>query len=341
MFLWLDDQDDLPAAITEAEARLRVRFHPAAVSHLVARGSDDSLPFPRLERHQHYLFGVVYVPSNPDNPAAQFDRVVFAATHDGAVASVSPHTSSVIDWYSTKRDIETVDTADSTPDGGQFVLNLLRFTVHFLAADGSGVRDLIRTSLPIDALGVDVTKTSVELYNPEQLSSRQRRHALAELRRVTPTLSAIKGEMPRMMRVAAETLEILRRLVADSDDSDLKVDVDGNERELFSLELEIYLADILVECRLLVATLQEAEALVMNTREVLRQLSEEEHIAAGRFTGAIASIMLLPTFIVGLYGQNFVDMPEKDWHYGYLFSWGAIVLLTAFQVWFFRRRRWL
>jgi magnesium transporter len=51
--------------------------------------------------------------------------------------------------------------------------------------------------------------------------------------------------------------------------------------------------------------------------------------------------MLLPTFIVGLYGQNFIDMPEKDWHYGYLFSWGAIISITVFQVVFFRRRRWI
>ena len=27
----------------------------------------------------------------------------------------------------------------------------------------------------------------------------------------------------------------------------------------------------------------------------------------------IASILLLPTFIVGLYGQNFITMPELSW----------------------------
>ncbi|MFM9138247.1 MAG: CorA family divalent cation transporter, partial [Actinomycetota bacterium] len=317
MILWLDEQEDLPSSIALFEERLRVKLHPAAVSHLVALHHDDRVPFPRLEGHQQYLFGMVFVPSNPDNPAAHFDRVVFAATHDGAIASVTSHPTSVIAWPNEKVVLESVDTTDSTPDGGQFVLNLLRFTVHYLAEDGRNVRDLLRASLPSDALGVDLTKSSVELYNPNHLSSHQRRNAVAALRRVTPTLSAIKGEMPRMTRVASETLEILRRLVTNLDDSDLKVDVDGNERELFSRELEIYLSDILVDCRLLVATLQEAEALVLNSREVLRQLSEEEHIAAGRFTGAIASIMLLPTFIVGLYGQNFEDMPERHWAHGY------------------------
>ena len=42
----------------------------------------------------------------------------------------------------------------------------------------------------------------------------------------------------------------------------------------------------------------------------------------------IASVILLPTFIVGLYGQNFVHMPELHWHYGYAYSWGLIVVTT-------------
>jgi magnesium transporter len=54
----------------------------------------------------------------------------------------------------------------------------------------------------------------------------------------------------------------------------------------------------------------------------------------------IASIVLLPTFIVGVYGQNFVHMPELHWHYGYAYSWGLIVALTLVQLWFFRRKRW-
>ncbi|HSX21571.1 MAG TPA: CorA family divalent cation transporter, partial [Gaiellaceae bacterium] len=54
----------------------------------------------------------------------------------------------------------------------------------------------------------------------------------------------------------------------------------------------------------------------------------------------VASLLLPPTFIVGVYGQNFVHMPELKWHWGYWFSWGLIVGSTALQLWFFRRRRW-
>jgi magnesium transporter len=54
----------------------------------------------------------------------------------------------------------------------------------------------------------------------------------------------------------------------------------------------------------------------------------------------VASLVLLPTFIVGLYGQNFVDIPELRWQWGYGFSWGLIVVTTALQLWWYRRKRW-
>jgi len=55
----------------------------------------------------------------------------------------------------------------------------------------------------------------------------------------------------------------------------------------------------------------------------------------------IASLLLLPTFIVGVYGQNFVNIPELRWHLGYAFSWGVIVATTFGQLWFFKRKNWI
>jgi magnesium transporter len=54
----------------------------------------------------------------------------------------------------------------------------------------------------------------------------------------------------------------------------------------------------------------------------------------------IAALVLIPTFIVGVYGQNFVNMPELHWHYGYAYSWGVIVAVTVVQLIWFRRKHW-
>jgi magnesium transporter len=55
----------------------------------------------------------------------------------------------------------------------------------------------------------------------------------------------------------------------------------------------------------------------------------------------VASLVLFPTFVVGVYGQNFDRMPELHWHLGYAFSWGVIIVTTLLQLWFYRRKRWI
>ena len=55
----------------------------------------------------------------------------------------------------------------------------------------------------------------------------------------------------------------------------------------------------------------------------------------------IASLLLVPTFIVGLYGQNFHHIPELGWAWGYWWSWAWIIGTTIAQFAFFRWKRWL
>jgi magnesium transporter len=70
------------------------------------------------------------------------------------------------------------------------------------------------------------------------------------------------------------------------------------------------------------------------------QVANNQNEVMKRLT-VVASVLLLPTFIVGLYGQNFKDIPELDWHFGYLWAWGLIVVTTIMQIIYFRRKRWI
>jgi len=54
-----------------------------------------------------------------------------------------------------------------------------------------------------------------------------------------------------------------------------------------------------------------------------------------------ASIFIPLTFIAGIYGMNFANMPELHWQYGYFIVWGIIILVGASLVFFFKRRKWL
>lgn len=71
------------------------------------------------------------------------------------------------------------------------------------------------------------------------------------------------------------------------------------------------------------------------------KVAQDQNDVIRRLT-AIASLILVPTFIVGLYGQNFRDMPEFQWGvWGYVWSWGLIAAVTLLQLWYFRRKHWL
>lgn len=55
----------------------------------------------------------------------------------------------------------------------------------------------------------------------------------------------------------------------------------------------------------------------------------------------ISTIFIPITFLVGLYGMNFVHFPEIKWRWGYAFVWLLIVGSVAGMFAFFRRKKWL
>jgi magnesium transporter len=55
----------------------------------------------------------------------------------------------------------------------------------------------------------------------------------------------------------------------------------------------------------------------------------------------IATIFIPLTFLVGIYGMNFKNMPELQWPYGYPLLWGFMIALVLGMLWLFRRKHWL
>ena len=55
----------------------------------------------------------------------------------------------------------------------------------------------------------------------------------------------------------------------------------------------------------------------------------------------ISTIFIPITFLVGLYGMNFVHFPEIRWRWGYAFVWALIIVSVGGMFSFFRRKKWL
>jgi len=56
----------------------------------------------------------------------------------------------------------------------------------------------------------------------------------------------------------------------------------------------------------------------------------------------IFSALFIPmTFLAGVYGMNFKNMPEYDWKYGYLGFWGIVVCIVIAMILFFKHKKWM
>ena len=154
------------------------------------------------------------------------------------------------------------------------------------------------------------------------------RRRIAELRR----------DLLHIRKTLAPTRDSVREVV------DGRVDIEGRTlftREVFPREVEQQFGTIYDKLLRATEGLEYARDLLAAARDYQQaRISIDQNEVVKRLS-AIASILLVPTFIVGLYGQNFIHTPEYHWHYGYAWSWFLILSTTIIQVIYFRRKGWL
>lgn len=93
----------------------------------------------------------------------------------------------------------------------------------------------------------------------------------------------------------------------------------------------VQLLDLLENCREMSSSLIELHMSTSNNRlnEVIKLLT------------IISTIFIPLTFVVGVYGMNFDDMPELHWRWGYPACLAVMVLVAGAMLVWFRRRRWI
>lgn len=55
----------------------------------------------------------------------------------------------------------------------------------------------------------------------------------------------------------------------------------------------------------------------------------------------IVSTVFIPlTFLAGIWGMNFMNMPELNWKYGYAYAWGTMLLVGLFTIIYMKKKKW-
>ncbi len=84
-----------------------------------------------------------------------------------------------------------------------------------------------------------------------------------------------------------------------------------------------------------------------NQRDILDSMEALFHAESAnrlnqvmRVLTVISTIFMPLTFVAGIYGMNFDNMPELHWRYGYFISLGVMFVLSLLMLYFFKRKKW-
>jgi magnesium transporter len=288
----------------ELRAKAPRELAATAVEAMLAPPKPDEEPRPTLQSHGGYVFGVFLVAvAVPAEDLVYYQEIDVVLTH------------------------EVLMTVRKTPAGGE-------------PYDPGPARDACR---PGDSPGImlyrlldDIAERYLDLVDDlngeiDELEDEVETLRAAEVRE---RLSDLRHDLLQIRRTLGPTRDAVRRVVDDV------VEVTDGE-EVFPHDVEVALGAVYDKLLRSLDGLELSRDLIASVRDYAQaKIANDQNEVTKRLT-MIASLLLVPTFIVGVYGQNFDHIPELHWAFGYWWSWGWIVATTIAQLAFFRRKRWI
>jgi magnesium transporter len=299
---WIDLLDPGEEELLAAAPRT---LEDSAVELLLERPQHDDEPRPTLWSHGGYVFGIFLVAvAVPEEDAIFYQEIGLVLT------------------------LDTILTVRKTPAGGRQPYSLDRVRDGIDDDDSSGmiaaaiVDDVAEQYLNlVDAVDAEIDELEDRVDEQPAETTRRR-------------ISELRHDMLHIRRTLAPMRDAVRRVVINV------VEVKGGP-PVFPQEVEIAFSAAFDKLLRALDALEFSRDLLASVRDYQQsKIANDQNEVMKRLT-VIASILLVPTFIVGLYGMNFDNMPELRWHFGYGYVWGVIVLATVAQLWFYRRKHWI
>jgi magnesium transporter len=181
----------------------------------------------------------------------------------------------------------------------------------------------------VAGLANDIDEIETQVFGGDALVSRriyELSREVIDFQRATHPLSAVMVALERGSAKYGVTQELERRLRDVADHlTQVNERVDG---------FRYLLRDILTVNSTLVSERQNEE-MTRLAHSSNRQGEEVKKISSW------AAILFAPSLIAGVYGMNFVDMPELQWPLGYPLALLAMLGLSGLLYGIFKRRGWL
>jgi len=117
--------------------------------------------------------------------------------------------------------------------------------------------------------------------------------------------------------------------------------LERTESQLIQESTVIYLRDVYDHTIQVIDTLETLRDMVSGMIDIyLSSLSYKMNEIMKVLT-LIATIFIPLTFVAGVYGMNFRNMPELGWEFGYPLVWGVMIAMVIAMLIYFRKRQWI
>lgn len=279
-------------------------------------------PFPKIEIHDSYVYGVLASPTDVDDAKSEYFNIHFVANASMALTVV---------WGVDETDIErrislseristrwTEENSENAP--GDCIVRIATVVIEDLE---NVLTDLHRHA------DQELEELESELFNLNGLSE-----SSADIAERYQKVSLLKFEILSMNTTVEETKNVL--YVLDQLDA-----VRLAPGVLFSQDQQISINDLLMRSRSLKAQRADLEDEVRLIFDRLESIENQRQTEAQLRLGSLASILLLPALIVGFFGQNFNVNPWSDTDWAWMVNAGGLAAIAAAQFIYYKRKKWL
>lgn len=113
------------------------------------------------------------------------------------------------------------------------------------------------------------------------------------------------------------------------------------ESDIVEDNTRLYLRDLVDHVAQLLDSIDNQRDVLANLEALYQAEAANRLNNVMRLLTVISTIFIPLSFIAGIYGMNFDNMPELHWHYGYFVILGAMFLSMVGMLLYFKQKRWI
>lgn len=114
-----------------------------------------------------------------------------------------------------------------------------------------------------------------------------------------------------------------------------------SETVLINQSSDLYLRDLSDHVTRIIDTVETYRDLLSGIMDIYLSTNANKMNEVMKVLTMMSTIFIPITFIVGVYGMNFDNMPELRTQNGYYYTWGVMILMVFGLLFYFKKKKWL